>query len=596
MTSESYLSASPHVNRNFEESPTVVAIPVLNCGCTAFLETHAMNLSRYLATVTILLGAVVCGFAQNDENPARQIRLAIADLQDKPTDYPEWLLSPLRNNVVESDKIPVEWDIHTGKNVLWSAKLGSENYGNPIVANGKVYVGTNNGSGYVARYPSTTDLGVLLCFDEKTGQMLWQHSNEKLPTGRVNDWPDQGVCSTPMIDGDRLWYVSNRGEVVCLDTEGFRDGQNDGPYTEEPNQNSDEADVVWKLNMMKELGVFQHNMCNCSVTCAGKLLFVTTSNGVDEGHVNVPAEKAPSFICLDRYTGKVIWTDNSPGKNILHGQWSSPAYAVLDGVPQVIFGGGDGWLYSFAPEGDGGKSKMLWKFDCNPKMSKYRLGPTATRNHIIGTPVVYDGLVYVAVGEDPEHGEGDGHLWCIDPTKRGDVSPTQVFNSSDPTTPIAPKRLQACVPEDGDVERDNPNHADVWHYEGNDPSDFDSTMHRTIGSAAIKNNLLFIADYSGLFHCIDAKTGKAYWTHETFGHCWSTPLIVNDRVYIGNEDGTIFCFKVDKNKQELSENSLDTAVFTTPIVANDTLFIANRNHVFALQEGAQSTVEVPTGN
>ena len=109
----------------------------------------------------------------------------------------------------------------------------------------------------------------------------------------------------------------------------------------------DEADVIWRLNMMKQLGVSQHNMCSCSVTAVGDILFVNTSNGVDEGHTNLPAPSAPSFVAMDKNTGKVLWTDNSPGANMLHGQWSSPAYAVLGGVPQVIFGGGDGWLYSF---------------------------------------------------------------------------------------------------------------------------------------------------------------------------------------------------------------------------------------------------------
>ena len=205
----------------------------------------------------------------------------------------------------------------------------------------------------------------------------------------------------------------------------------------------DEADVVWQLDMMNKLGVSQHNMCSCSVTAVGDLLFVNTSNGVDEEHINLPRLDAPSFIACGKNTGKVLWTDNSPGRNMLHGQWSSPAYAVLGGVPQVIFGGGDGWLYSFAAEGENGKPELLWKFDCNPKESKYVLGGRATRNHIIGTPVIYDGLVYVGVGEDPEHGEGVGHLWCIDPTKRGDVSPTIVLQREDLTKPIAP---EACRP------------------------------------------------------------------------------------------------------------------------------------------------------
>ncbi len=278
----------------------------------------------------------------------------------------------------------------------------------------------------------------------------------------------------------------------------------------------DEADVIWRLNMMKDLGVSQHNMCSCSVTAVGDILYVNTSNGVDEGHANLPAPHAPTFVALDKNSGKVIWTDNSPGANVLHGQWSSPAYAVLGGVPQVIFGGGDGWLYSFLGDGTAkdGKPELLWTFDCNPKESKYVLGGRADRNHIIGTPVIVGGLVYVGVGEDPEHGEGVGHFWCIDPSKRGDVSPELAFNVKDLTKPIPHHRLQAVNKNEGEVARPNPNSAAVWHYASYDANkngkiEFEETMHRTCGTAAIKDGLLFVADFSGLVHCLDAKTGHA---------------------------------------------------------------------------------------
>ncbi len=512
----------------------------------------------------------------------------IAEMQVGTHDWPQWGGSPARNNVPDGKHIPTEWDISTGENIKWSMSLGSETYGNPVVANGKAYVGTNNGKGYLKRYPSNVDLGVLLCFDANTGKFLWQHSNEKLPTGRVHDWPNQGICAAPMIEGDRLWYVTSRGEVVCLDTEGFLDGENDGPFKDEPNENQDEADVVWKLDMMNQLGVSQHNMCSCSVTAAGDLLFVNTSNGVDESHITIPQTDAPSFICVNKNSGQVLWADHSPGKNILHGQWSSPAYAVLGGEKQVIFGGGDGWLYSFAAAGENGKSKMLWKFDCNPKDSLYLLGGRATRNHIISTPVIYDGLVYVAVGEDPEHGEGVGHLWCIDPTRRGDVSPTIVYNAKDPKTPVPPKRLQALVAKDGDFERDNVNSAAVWHYVGENPIEFEQSMHRACGTAAIKDGLLFIADFSGLFHCLDAQTGKAYWTHDMLAASWASPLIVDGKVYIGDEDGDITIFELANEKKILAEANMGSSVYTTPIVANDVLYIANRNRLFAIQEGATS--------
>jgi outer membrane protein assembly factor BamB len=328
-------------------------------------------------------------------------------------------------------------------------------------------------------------------------------------------------------------------------------------------------------------------MCSCSVTAIGDRLFVCTSNGVDESHIVIPRGEAPSFICLDKNSGEVLWTDASPGKNVLHGQWSSPAAGTLGGVQQVIFGGGDGWLYSFAAEGENGKAKLLWKFDCNPKESLYLLGGRATRNHIIATPVIYDGLVYVAVGEDPEHGEGNGHLWCIDPTKRGDVSPTLVYNSSDPQKPIAHKRLQALVARDGDFERDNPNSAAVWHYVGENPQEFESSMHRTCGTVAIKNDLLFIADFSGLLHCLDAKTGSAHWTHDMFAASWASPLIVEDKVYIGDEDGDVTIVKLAPELEVLAEINMDSAVYTTPVVANNVLVIANRNRLYAIEQQAR---------
>jgi outer membrane protein assembly factor BamB len=607
----------------------------------------------------------------------------------QPLDWGQWGGSSMRNNTPQGKNIPTEWNIgsfdtKTGKwnkqgsqNIKWAAALGSQSYGNPVVANGQVYVGSNNGAGYLKRYPATFDLGVLLCFSEADGKFLWQHSNEKLPTGRVHDWPLQGICATPLVEGNRLWYVTSRGEVVCLDTQGFYDGQDNGPVTKDPGRlfdimrnedpakdkladvvknlkegkvtpaladafkaaglplpdgakfvadgqnfklafmpasgverevslrmegprlsaykminvdDKDEADVIWRLNMMKQLGISQHNMCSCSVTTVGDILYVNTSNGVDEGHVNLPAPHAPTFVALDKNTGKVLWSDNSPGTNVLHGQWSSPAYAVLGGVPQVLFGGGDGWLYSFLGDGTShdGKPELLWKFDCNPKESKYVLGGRADRNHIIGTPVIYEGLVYVGVGEDPEHGEGVGHFWCIDPTKRGDVSPELAFNLKDLTKPIPHHRMQAVNKEAGEVARANPNSAVVWHYANYDTNhngkiEFEETMHRTCGTAAIKDGLLFVADFSGLFHCLDAKTGVPYWTHDMLAAAWGSPMIVEDKVYIGDEDGDICVFRLSKKMELIAENSMSNSVYSTPVVANNTLFIANKDHVFAIQ-------------
>lgn len=518
----------------------------------------------------------------------------------KQGDWNQWGGSSLRNNVPAGKNIAFEWDLggsyldsgefkkeEASENVLWAMPIGSQSYGNPVIANGKCYIGTNNGHGWLSRYPANVDLGCLLAFNQEDGKFLWQHSSEKLPTGRVHDWPLQGICCSPLVEGDRLWFVSSRGLVLCLDTEGFHDGENDGDK-KEPNENKDEADVVWTLDMMNELGVSQHNMCSCSVTDAGDYLFVCTSNGVDESHINLPAPNAPSFLMLDKKTGKIIWKDGSPGMNILHGQWSSPAYAVIDGVPQVIFAGGDGWLYAFKGDaGKDGKPELLWSFDANPKESKYVLGGRGTRNEIIATPVIYNDLVYLAVGQDPEHGEGIGHLWCIDPKKRGDISAELAVKRDDPKKPIPHRRLQAVETDKGEMAVPNPNSGVVWHYseydgDGNKKIDFEETMHRTCGTVVIKDDLLYLADFSGLFHCVDATSGKPYWTHDLFAAVWGSALIVDGKVFVGDEEGKISVFKHDKVKDVLAENEMGNSVYTSPVVAEDKLYIANKTHLFAI--------------
>ena len=61
-----------------------------------------------------------------------------------------------------------------------------------------------------------------MAFDEKTGKFLWQKYFAKLASGRVNDWPGEGLCSTVYSEKDRIWFCSNRCEVVCLDIIGPR--------------------------------------------------------------------------------------------------------------------------------------------------------------------------------------------------------------------------------------------------------------------------------------------------------------------------------------------------------------------------------------
>src|SRR6202171_5230660 len=431
-------------------------------------------------------------------------------------DWPMWGGTPDRNMVSNQKGMPTSWDVKTRKNVKWVSALGSQSYGNPVVAGGQVYVGTNNES---ARDPKQGgDRGVLMCFRESDGEFLWQHTSEKLPAGRVNDWPFQGVCSSPLVEGDRLYYVTNRCEVVCLDTQG--DGSKHGK-------------VIWKFDMMDEVGSQPHNMSNSSPVSFGDLIFVSTSNGQDESHVHIPSPRAPSMIAVNKNTGKLAWEVNSVGERILHGQWSSPSVGKVGDVVQVVMGEGDGWVRGY----EALTGKKLWEFDLNPKDSVW----PKTRNEVISTPVVYEEKVYIANGQDPEHGEGVGHMYCIDPAKRGDIQKTGL----------------------------------VWHYD---------KIRRSISTPAIKDGIVYESDFSGFLHALDAKTGEVYWTHDLFAAVWGSPLLVDGKLYLGDEDGDVAILQEGKTKKVIAQINMGSSVYSTPVPANGVLYIANRNQLYALAE------------
>jgi outer membrane protein assembly factor BamB len=261
------------------------------------------------------------------------------------------------------------------------------------------------------------------------------------------------------------------------------------------------------------------------------LIFVSTANGQDESHVNVPSPRAPALIAVDRTTGEVVWEDNSVGANILHGQWSTPTVGEIGGVAQVIHAQGDGWVRGFEVK----TGKKLWEFDTNPKDSEW----PKTRNELISTPVVSNDRVYIANGQDPEHGEGVGHMYAIDATKRGDLT------------------------ESGRV----------WHYD---------KIRRSISTAAVKDGLVYISDFSGFFHCLDADTGEPYWVYDLLAAVWASPVIVGDKVYIGDEDGDVIIMQAGKEEKVIAEINMGSSVYSSVVPADGAIFIANRNELFRI--------------
>ena len=197
--------------------------------------------------------------------------------------------TPERNMVNLTDKnIPRSWNVEDGKrkNVKWIVQLGNYAYGGPVVADGKIFVGTNNA---VPRDPKnkSKDKAVLMAFNEADGKFLWQNVHDIPPTATSSMTPStDGMCSTPVVEGQRLYYVTPGCEVICADNATGK--------------------TVWRYDLMKEQKVVPYHCCNCSPLVVDDLVMVVTSNGVDEeGKVTSP--KAPSFVAVNKKTGKLAW-------------------------------------------------------------------------------------------------------------------------------------------------------------------------------------------------------------------------------------------------------------------------------------------------
>ncbi len=462
-------------------------------------------------------------------------------------------------NTVEKD-VPTSWSVEEGKekNVKWSAKLGDYAYAGPVIADGKIFVGTNNQN---PRDPKLVDadgkpidLGVLMCFRESDGQFLWQLTHEKLPNTDENDAPHTGICSSPVVEGKRLYYVSNRCELVCAETEG-------DPAT-------GKGKIVWSLDMIGKLQVYPNQMANGSPLIVGDLVYTLTSNGTHPTKGDLPAPKAPSFIAVDKKTGEVKWQSSAPGDKILEGQWSNPAAAEVNGVTQVIFPGGDGWLYAFEAK----SGELLWKFDCNPKAAKpFNAGGRGDRNYIVATPVIYDNKLYVSVGQEPTKGTGIGHVWCVDITKKPankdkDLSP--VGDNFDP---------KAAVNKDAGL---------VWHYGGFiDPKPKkgrDYVFGRTIATVAIHDGLVYAADMDGFLNCLDAKTGAKVWVQDMKDGTWCSPAYVDGKVYIGTEGGDMLIYQAGKEPKDLAKINMEGSVKLPVVAVNGVLYVQTENRLYAI--------------
>jgi outer membrane protein assembly factor BamB len=446
---------------------------------------------------------------------------------------------------------------------LWELKLGSHTYSIPTIDRGRIYIGANDAGVQRPGYTPTGG-GVVICIDQGTGKLIWQLPSPRYfpgvkPPYHFDQW-NCGICSGPVVDGDRVYVVGNRGEILCLDRDGQANG-NDGPFRDELAYmgitNGPEAklgptdgDIIWKYDLIPELDVVIHDACASTLLVHGDLLWACTSNGIDDHHDKVPRPDAPTLIVLDKRTGRLVAKDNERmGRGLLHGSWSSPSPGQVNGRTLIFFGGGDGVLYAFESPALANDSqvrilKKVWSYDCNPPDFRMRGGQAlpysrTSKNtpdgpsEIIGTPVFHGGRVYAAIGQAPDHGIGRGCLSCVDAATG----------------------------------------ARVWASE---------LVERTMATPAVADGLLYIPDNTGNLHCFDAATGEREWVYPLGAQGWYASAFVADgKVYASTETGTLWVLKAGRQLRVLSKTRLKSNPITLT-AADGVLYIPTQHSLLAV--------------
>lgn len=484
--------------------------------------------------------------------------------------------------------LPESFDPATGRNIKWRAKLGTQTHSTPVIAGGRVYIGTNNEEPRDPKHKG--DRGVFFCLDEKTGALLWQLVVPKRDEDAFMDWPRMGMSSDATVEGDRIYLVDNRGTVLCLDAKGMANG-NDGPFIDEaaymtppandkPRQQIGaethpetlrppldgklvqpgllDADIIWKFDLAAEAGIWPHDAAHSSILIRGDHLYLNTGNGVDNTHKRIRAPDAPSLVLLDKKTGRWLARDDEHmATNVFHNTWASPSMGRVKGRDLIFFCGGNGVVYGFEPlqtkPATGGPValKKVFEFDFDPTAPKTEVHKFSSNrqqgpSNLYGMPVFQNGRLFVAGGGDIWWGKNEAWLKCIDATGKGNITTNGL----------------------------------IWSY---------PLEKHVLSTPTVSDGLVFIADCGRMFHCVDAKNGERQWTHEIKGEVWASPYVADGKVYIGTRSGDFYVFAVGRKKKLLSELALGNPISATTTAANGVLYIATMTELFAVKETSLKT-------
>ncbi|QDT53055.1 Outer membrane protein assembly factor BamB precursor [Caulifigura coniformis] len=103
---------------------------------------------------------------------------------------------------------------------------------------------------------------------------------------------------------------------------------------------------------------------------------------------------------------------------------------------------------------------------------------------------------------------------------------------------------------------------------------------------------LHILSDTGVYTCLDPRTGRSLMTARRTGPVYSSPVAAEDRIYFFEDSGTCTVIANGKTFEVLSKNGLGEGVYSTPAIAHRSLFVRTEGHLLRIGKEFGTAVSV----
>lgn len=501
-------------------------------------------------------------------------------------DWAQWR-GPNCSGVSTSKKrLPVTFS--ATENVKWSAEIG-DGICSPCVAAGRVFVTSMlPEKAEKAGDEKPTQFNVF-CFDAESGAKLWQKNysagEKRLPTiHKTNSY----ASATPAADAERVYVYFTRIGLVALDAK--------------------TGEQVWQQKIPEPFFVFDWGPGMSPVLFHDKLFFCQDD------------DLTPALYCLDKKTGKILWTDPRTDFAV---SYSHPIVCETPEGPELVVAG-TGKLLGYDLET--GKRKWAAEVFCR---------------NIKTTPLTQNGIVYLSVESlgiayqwrATADANGDGKITREEiiasrtdkadgipdafwkKFERGDKNKDDVLEGDeidaaflDPTNKggLLASEVQARAGNEKDWKKfdaDLQFDAVIQAVRGGGKGDVSKThtlwKHKTKGadhlvSPLVADGRMVLVKSNGLVSAYEIGEGKPLWVRKRIDNAstyLAAPVYGDGKVYVAAENGKIVVMVANgaEFQDPLAINDMGESSVGTPAIVDGRLYLRTRNHLYCVEDAKERT-------